>query len=375
MGTAGRIAAHDLAESLATLGAIESRLDAISKNNTQDTTFRIIGNCLIREKILWDYLRPIFPQSKSGVATAIPGFPVRSTIKALYYLIFGGRIHADISASAVFFRSNMRSFYHQQKITLWVARQQRSPEKLDGGLAARNRFNAISGFKQPQVLAHDTAAEPPYVLEELVCGRCFGQATDWKFFADNVVPALFRFYDHGLIRHRRAADVYNTDWISRKIASLVSGVRWKKKWVPLPRFLKAAEECLTLRDETIPLCIGHGDLGKSNFVVSVNGDFALLDWEISRELPLAEELIKLVAQHPSLMSCLEPEIRRRTKDPVAMPPRRQFLLATFDILAGMENFQAGRPWGRKKIKKWLRHASMLIAGPDRQTNPGNISGD
>jgi len=109
---------------------------------------------------------------------------------------------------------------------------------------------------------------------------------------------------------------------------------------------------------------GFRILGKGHFVVSVNGNFALLDWEISRELPIAEELIKLVCQHPHRVYCPEPAIRRRTEDPIAMPPRRQFLLATLDIIAGMGNFQARRRWGTKKIKKWLSLASMLIAGPD-----------
>ena len=362
--TRGRIVDHDFAESLDILAAIEARLDVISYNNTQGTAFRIIGNWLVREEILWNYLQHIFPQTTSGVTILIPGFPVRGATKALYYLIFGTRIQADISADAVFFRSNMRAFYNQQQMTLWVARQQQSPEKLDEAMAARKRFASISGFRQPWILEQDTAAKPPYILEELVCGRRFGQATDWEVLADKVLPSLFRFYDHSSIRHRRAADVYNTDWISSKIAGLISEVKWKKKWIPLPRFLETAKECLSLRDETIPLCIGHGDLGKSNFVVSVNGNFALLDWEISRELPIAEELIKLVCQHPHLVHCLEPEIRRRTEDPIAMPPRRQFLLATLDIIAGMGNFQAGRPWGTKKIKKWLCLASMLIAGPD-----------
>ena len=362
----GRIVAHNLAESFATLAAIEARLGAISHNNTQGTAFRIIGDWLVREDILWDYLQPISPQNISGVAPLIPGFPVHGAPRALYYLIFGTRIGADISASAVFFRSNIRSFYHQQQMTLWVARGQRSPEKLDGALVARNRFATISGFRQPKVLEHDTAARPPYILEELACGRRFGQRTDWKVLADKVVPALFRFYDHGSIRHRRVADVYNADWIGSEIPGLISEVTWKKKWVPLPRFLKAAEECLSLRDKTIPLCIGHGDLGKSNFVVSAKGNFTLLDWEASRELPLAEELIKLVCQHPHLVHCLEPEIRRRTEDPIAMPPRRQFLCAALDIIAGMRTgaFRPGRPRGTKKIKKWLCLASMLIAGPD-----------
>lgn len=360
----GRIVAHDLAESLATLAAIEARLDAIRHNNTQDTAFRIIDDWLVREDILWDNLRHIFLQTISDDATLIPGFPVRGVTKALYYLIFGARIRADISASAVFFRSNMRSFYNQQKMTLWVARQQYSQENLDGALVARNRFASISGFRQPHILEQDTAAKPPYILEKLFCGRRFGHAKDWKVFADNAVSALFRFYDHGSIRHRRAADVYNKERICREIASLIPKVTWKKKWVALPRFLKAAQECLDLTDETIPLCIGHGDLGKSNFVVSVNGNFALLDWELSREIPIAEELIKLVCQHPHLVYCLEPEIRRRTEDPIAMPPRRQFLCAALDIIAGMGNFQPGRPYGTKKIKKWLFLASMLIAGAD-----------
>ena len=362
--TRRRIVDHNVEESLDTLAAIEERLDAVDHENTQGAAFRIIGDWLVREDILWNYLQHVFPQTTSGVTILIPGLPVRGATRALYYLIFGTRIQADISAIAVFFRSNMRAFYNQQQMTLWVARQRQAPENLDGAMVARKRFAAISGFRQPQVIEQNIAAKPPYILEELICGRRFGQATDWEVLADKVLPSLFRFYDHGSVRHRRAADVYNTDWISSEIAGLISKVKWKKKWVPFSQFVKAAEECLSLSDETIPLCIGHGDLGKSNFVVSVNGNFALVDWEISRELPIAEELIKLVCQHPPLVHCLEPEIRRRTENPIAMPPRRQFLLASLDIIAGMENFQAGRPWGTKKIKKWLCLASMLIAGPD-----------
>lgn len=354
-----RNADHDFAEGLATLEAIEARLDAVSNNNTQGTDFRIIGNWLVREEILWNYLQHIFPQTP-----LIPGFPVRGATKALYFLIFGTRIRADISASAIFFRSNIRAFYIQEQMTLWVAMQQRSPEKLNKAIISRKRFASISEFRQPYILEQDTTANHPYILEELVCGRCFGQATDWVVLTDKVLPSLFRFYDHGSIRHRRAADIYNKNWISSQIVGLTSRVKWKKKWVPLLQFLEAAEECLSLRDETIPLCIGHGDLGKSNFVVSVNGNFALLDWEISRELPIAEELIKLVCQHPHLITYLSSEVGRRTEDSIAMPPRRQFLLATLDIIAGMENFQVGRPWGPKKIKKWLSLASMLIATPD-----------
>lgn len=356
----GRIVVPDLTTSLATLAAIEARLAVIRHNDTHGSTFRIIGAWLVREKLLWDCLRQIFPLTKSAVATRIPGFPVRGATTALYYLLFSTRIRVDISASAVSFRSHMRAFYNQQQMTLWVARQARSPARLDRALLARKRFASIPGLRQPQVLAQDTAAKPPYILEELAWGRHFGQPTDWNVFADKIVPSLFQFYDHGSIRHRRAADVYNAGWIRSKIAGLISEVPWKKKkWVPLPRLLDAAEQCLALRDETIPVCIGHGDLGKSNFAVSVNGDFALLDWETCRELPIAEEFIKLVCQHPPLMQRLAPEIRRRTENPIAMPPRRQFLCATLDIIAGMGSFQPGRPWGTRKITKWLSLASML----------------
>ncbi len=354
---------HDFRKDLFILKAIEARLHTVYDNNGErrngEKGFRVIGNWLIRKDILMNYFKYTAPET-----ALIPGFPVRNAIEALYFLIFGLRVSADISADAVFFRSNIRVFYMQKQMTLWIARHQRSPEKLNKAISSRKRFSSVYDFRQPSILEQGTTVGHFYILEELICGRTFGQANDWLILANKVLPSLFKFYDQSPIRHRRACDIYDTERINSQLVDMVSRVKWGKKWVPLPRFLKAVKECLSIKNETIPLCIGHGDLGKSNLVVSSDGNVALLDWEISRELPMAEELIKLVYQHPGLITYLSSEISRRTEDPVSMTPRRQFLLATLDIIAGMDNFQEGRPWGPKKIKNWLGLASMLIARPD-----------
>ena len=84
-------------------------------------------------------------------------------------------------------------------------------------------------------------------------------------------------------------------------------------------------------------------------------------WEWSRELPIAEEVIKLVPiladQHPQFLHRLATELWQRTEDPIAMPPKRQVLLATLKKVAT----NSDRAW---KVNRWLKLTSNLITGPD-----------
>jgi hypothetical protein len=212
------------------------------------------------------------------------------------------------------------------------------------------------------VVAQDTVFESHYILEELITGRPLGRTEDWILLVDKVLPSLFSLYDQEHLRHIPAAEIYNAEWIYQGVANSLSNVQNDKKWmIPPERFLKASEQCLHFSDETIALWRGHGDLNKTNLVVDADGGIVLLDWEWSREMPIAEEVIKLVPilsrQHPQLMHRLAMELEQRTEDPIAMPPKRQVLLATLKLIATHSN-KMGR------VKRWHRLASNLINGSD-----------
>jgi hypothetical protein len=362
-----QIAGLNLSEGLAMLAEIEARLDAVPRERETEVFFRVMGNWLVRNEILRARLRHFLFKKTHPVATDVPGFPIQNPFSALRCLLFAKRVQTRISASAVLFGRNLRAFYNQQTpLTLWVGRPPMEPE-LAKTVAVRSRFDSSPGLRIPQVIEQDTTAATPYILEELISGRRFGQPADWAALIDKMLPSLFKFYDHGHIRHCHAAKIYDITKITREITALITGFKWKKTWVSRGRLMKTAEQCLRLSDETLPLCIGHGDLGKSNLLVTLDGSIALLDWERSREMPIATDLIKLLFGHLPLIHRLAPELRHRTEDPKAMPPHRQFLLATLDKIAYLANYYGSvHPGGlrtsltrKRKMRSWMGLASNL----------------
>jgi thiamine kinase-like enzyme len=85
--------------------------------------------------------------------------------------------------------------------------------------------------------------------------------------------------------------------IYQGVAKGISRFKEQKKWLRHPeRLLKAAEQCLLLSNEKLPLCVGHGELCRSNLIVTADDNIVLVDWEHSRELPIAEELVRLMCR-------------------------------------------------------------------------------
>jgi hypothetical protein len=367
-----QIAGLNLSEGLAMLAEIEAQLHAIPSAQATETSFRVMGNWLVSNEILRDRLGQFLSKRKCSVAADVPGFPIQNPFSALRCLLFARRMQTRTSASAVFIGRNLRAFYNQQKpLSLWVGRPPLQPE-LAKTMAVRSRFSSSPGLRIPQVIEQDTTAATPYILEELISGRHFGQPADWNELPEKLLPPLFKFYDHGHIRHCQAAEIYDTTRMTRKITDLIKGLKWKKTWGSRARFLATAEQCLRLSDETIPLCIGHGDLGKSNLLVTFDGSIALLDWERSREMPIAADLIKLILGHLPLLHHLAPLLQQRTENPAAMTPNRQFLLATLDKIVNLANYYGlVHPNGlkaslirKRKLRSWVGLASNLSNLPD-----------
>ena len=359
-----QIKGHNVIERLANLAVIEAQLDALRPNGRAEVPFRIVGNWLVRNHILWDCLRRSLSRKPPGSMSVVHNFLTNRSFWALRHLLFASRIHARTSADAVCFKSNLRAFYlNQQPLTLWICTKREMFGQLRGAMEFRGRLIPSPVLRAPRVIAQDTtAAESPYILEELIIGRPFGRTEDWALLVDKVLPSLFGLYDQQYTRHHPAAEIYNAEWIYQGVAKSVSNLPNNKKWMPRPeQLLEAAEQCLRLSDETIPLCTGHGDLNRTNLVVVADGGIVILDWGWSRELPIAEEVIKLIPvlaeQHPQLLHRLATELWQRTEDPIAMPPKRQVLLATLKKIAT----NLDRSW---KVSRWLKLTSNLINGPD-----------
>ncbi len=359
------IKGHKVFQSLITLSKVEQRLNAFRGQVPKEGFFRIIDNWLINEKILWDQLLHPFSQSSFSSIKTIPGFPVQKFFLTLFYLLFSNRIRVRALSNAVSFKNNIRAFYTGRKqLTLWVAIRIWPAEKLPIALKIRKRLSSSPGIRLPMVIEHDITTVPQYILEELIIGRSFGQPGDWDLLMKKLLPSLLNFYDSEGVSHQRVGSLYDVEQISRDISLLIPIFKWKEKGMASSnQLLEATEQFLRFRDEKLPICVGHGDLNKTNLSVDVNGEITLLDCEASRELPLAKELISIVLKvyrpHPEIFNHLALQIQRRTLNPTTMPPKRQFLLVTLEKIAEYSSIGNAR-----KAKKWVRLASALINEPD-----------
>jgi hypothetical protein len=363
--TGPQIGNHDVIGELAILSTVEEQLDALRSDRPTEQLFRIIDRWLVRDDILRDHLLCALTRKTRGATAAIPNFPVRGPFFTLRHLFFAYRVDARTSASAISFMSNLRAFYvDRQPLTLWVAMQRQPVGNFPKTMAIRSRLASTPGLRMPRIITHDAAADPPYILEELISGRPFGQPADWDLLVDKLVPSLFHFYDQESIRHCRVTEIFDAKQIYRGITNLIPNFRWEKRgMLPPAQLLESAEQCLRLSEETMPLCTGHGDLARANLLVADDGDLTLVDCEWSRELPIAEELVKLirymVRERPQLVRVLASALRLRTEDPVAMPPKRQFLIVILDKIASLSNLGMAR-----KAEQWVRLASTLTTGPE-----------
>jgi len=362
-----RTVRDNLRASLAPMVKIERRLDALSSPSAKETMLWVVGNWLVREEILYKWIKHRIAHPTGEGLTDLPGLKSGNFFTTLRHLLLARRVKVSTSASAICIRGNVRAFYiNPRPLTLWVGLPPLQP-KLSATIEIRNRFVVTPRVRVPRVISQEASADPPYILEESITGRRFGQPQDWAALTDMLLKPLFQFYDQGRIRHRRATEVYDRRWIISSIANLLPKLRWKKTWLSREQLIKTAEKCLDLNDETLPLCLGHGDLGKSNLLVTVDGAIALLDWERSRELPIAADLLKLICRYHPLARRLEPELLQRTEDSQSMPQNRQLLLATLNRIAFLSNVsqdylnkRATHRLTARKTKLLFTLASFLI---------------
>jgi hypothetical protein len=281
-----RIAGHDVDRRLLALEDIEAGLAELPDRLADASGFRVVDDWLVSEALLRARLGSL-PFSRTARAGApIPGQPARGRVACFRRLVSSRRVLSRSSACAIFFRTNVRAFYAgEAPVTLWMAGDGRRVEDLVRALQVRERA-AGSSLRTPRILCQRLHSAPAYVLEETILGRNFGELGDWRRLADALIPALFGFYDRGGIRHRLASELFDAPALEEQLAALTGDLEsdgaWKRRWVPRRELLAACADCLRREDATMPLCTGHGDLSKTNFLVAHDGAIVVVDWDVQQ---------------------------------------------------------------------------------------------
>lgn len=188
-----------------------------------------------------------------------------------------GRIRERVSAEAILIGKfdvdhevRLRSFYPHEEITL---RYQTGGER-NGVTRTVKAHKAVHDFApelMPRVFDSGTILDGSgaYLVEEMVTGEPASRVE----MQELIKPLVGRLHE-----------VHNGVGISYKPLSKVVSRHFRERWIDFVRnygvepYIDRTVQELTYRNDQLAISVSHGDLVRSNILVSEN-DYILVDWE------------------------------------------------------------------------------------------------
>jgi hypothetical protein len=357
----------DGAAVLAVVARVERALGVAPPAGTR--TYRRVGAWLVetghlRRALVRGWGRP-------GI-TVLPYFTEASRRRGATRLLadvhLRTRWRAPCAADAVSVRNNVRAFYLgvvpplTVKIRLGGARTR---AEMQAEVAGRRRLEALGTVGVPRILSAALEADPPYFAEEVVFGRRLRPAADAHVIATRLCPDLWRTYEAQGLTSRPAAACVDMAGAEARLDALPAVHAWPGTALPPAAFTAAAVRALATAGPML-CAIGHGDLGFTNLALAGDGKLWVLDWERTRELPVAVDLVRLLVAVPAARGVVrelaDRHAGRRSSTPPA-PFDEQLLVAVLDALLAWSGTAGRRPRPRPAtaMRSYLTLASELLS--------------
>jgi hypothetical protein len=355
----------DGAAILQMVARVEERLGIAPR--ARASTYRRVGSWLVeaghlRRALVRGWRRPEL--------TVLPYFAEASRRRGAARLV--GDFHprarwpARCAADVVSVRHNVRAFYLASAAPLTVKillPGVRTPAEMRAEVAGRRRLPALGTVGVPSLLQADLEADPPYFTEEVVFGRRLRPAADAPLIATRLCPALWRAYEaQGFALRPISACVDATD-AAALLGELAAAHAWPEGALSPAAFAAGALRALADDDDAPMLCaIGHGDLGLTNVLLAADGRLSILDWERTRELPVAVDLVRVLVAVPAARDVVRELVDRRA---AAAPGAtmasfdRQLLVAVLDALLRWSRDARARR--RSQPSTAMRHYLVLAS--------------
>lgn len=332
-----------------------------------------IGSWFVRR----DYLLSMGVPGKSGSGdTKISDFcldpSAKGILKWLIARFVSGRTQSRTTAQAVRIKNNLRAYYIEGDrpfTTKILIGNTRTVGNMQNEIETRLRVAGYDTLKAPRLLAHNLANDPPYFSEELVTGRRTNASGDADLIVKRLCPQLWKTYEREGISFQRIQDLLDTSEALEEMRHACSLIPWRESWKDRTAFLSRFGDLLE-EDACMPVSTGHGDLTPGNMITTEDGEIFLVDWELSRKMPIVLDLINLLRIVPGAGDYFASKMGQliaMNRDCSVFPFRDQcFLAAVMPVLEWkahrryLHNIGAGNKTLVRKLTRRIERAHSFL---------------
>lgn len=211
--------------------------------------------------------------------------------------------------------------------------------RLDAEADLRRRHRLRPPLKAPEVIEAGSGSGSAYLVEEMTGGHHPASPEEKQEVAERIVGPLIESYLAWGVSHVELDRLFNAS-MAERLSRLSQDRRFPTVGRMLQPTLPTLEQVLARRGR-MATAVGHGDLVFTNVVVDPSGAITLLDWEHAHDMPIAADLLKLLAGVPergSLLDSIEQAAAgtRLTKGRRLLPLRYQLGLAALQSVSWWE---------------------------------------
>lgn len=279
----------------------------IPKSNQSKSTYRLMGNWLVRESHLRKYAFGLFRRSKP---VPFPGTPLarKKRYKSLLHLFYKTRLSMTVAAEAVGVRGNLRVFYGEgpNAVSIKVVLpQSRDIEQMATELRVRSRVSLLGNLHLPKIHDQHLSESLWCFCEEVIYGE-HPVAADAELLVRDLLPGLWTMYESFGLEHLPVSGIFDRSRVNaffsrRDVAERLSlqggGDDLRKKVDHLVR-----------SRALLPVSRCHGDLCPENLLKTKDDTLYVLDWEKSVTMPVVFDLHRLATMMPAVSDFVRSKI-------------------------------------------------------------------
>jgi hypothetical protein len=250
-----------------------------------------------------------------------------------------------LASAAVYSGNNVRSFYPSTGYAAKIQGSVATSGNLKVDLDARALLFSAGFFNAPLIHCSGDVKGRTFLVEELIAGHN-PNPSDHRILIDHLIPGMFRLYFNTGFSLVAPGPEMRVDEIIEDIASVAIPAHMvleRTCQLEMLRRLRASRGQMRL---PMLAAFGHGDISRSNIILTRERHYRLVDWKYARVMPVAWDFRKLLMQIPGVQSALVPLIDAAMKGrgaSGAMPAADQCLLAACARLAVRARVVRSRP--------------------------------
>ncbi len=278
--------------------------------------------------------------------------------KVLKRYKFFTRIRGKADADVICVKNNLRSFYtsRSQPVTVKILLSKtRNASHLSNEVNIRQQLEKFETLNVPRIFEYDLNFDPPFICEELILGRRLHRRKDATQIVNQLCLPLWQTYEKHGIHLKKIRDLIDLPNAQKNLSELCAAHWWDDRWLDRASFVKQTITFLE-KGGLITTSVGHGDLGLANLMIGNDGRIFVLDWECSKPMPIASDVLEVALAVPEAEKLFAAKLDQyavQLNNPAILCAKSQFFFAIAEYL-----LQYGVNKRLQKPRKFTGHFNL-----------------